>query len=75
MLRPRPSSASFKRICEKSSEHNGVLYISSLIYTDKQIFWQGRFFFLPLILSEYANKSLNFTNLNFLTHVTLSSLF
>ena len=75
MLRSKPSSANFKRICVKSSEHNGVLYISSPIYTDKLIFWQGRFFFFHLVLSEYANKSLNFTNLNFLTHVTLSSLF
>ena len=59
----------------ESSEHNGVLYISSSIYTDKLNFLARAFLFLHLVLSEYANRALNFTNLNFLTHVTLSSLF
>ena len=63
--------AKFRRICMESSEQTGA-YIYPTIFTNRLILARRLFY---LAISEYANQSHNFTNLNFCDVTLLFSIF
>ena len=54
--------ANFQRICMESSEHNCACNLLTNLHQQSDCWKEG---FFHLVISEYANKSHNFTNLNF----------